>query len=70
MRDFSAAAPDLGQPDFPALTALIGGLIATGLALGRQVGPETTQWHGVLGAFVGGSLGLIVYLFGLITNLY
>lgn len=66
----AAAAPDPGQQDFAALTALMGGLVLTAVALARQEKREEVQWQGFLGAFLGGVLGLAVYLFGLITDLY
>jgi drug/metabolite transporter (DMT)-like permease len=66
----AAAAPDPGEQDFAALTALMGGLVLTAVALARREGREEAQWQGFIGAFLGGVLGFLVYLFGLITGLY
>jgi drug/metabolite transporter (DMT)-like permease len=66
----AAAAPNPGEQEFPAFTALILGLVLTAVALARREEREEIQWQGFLGAFLGGVLGLAVYLFGLMTNLY
>jgi hypothetical protein len=67
---FGAQAPDPGSPDFPALLGLTGGVLATGVALALGWLREEVEWLALLGAFIGGAVGLAVYLGGVITNLY
>lgn len=67
---FGADAPDPGSPDFPAIAGFVGGVLATAVGLAFGLPREDVQWLGLLGAFIGGSLGLAAYLMGLVTNLY
>jgi hypothetical protein len=60
----AASAED--TPGFPAVGALIGGLLGTALALSLRRPRDDAQWAGFLGAFVGGWFGLVFYLIALI----
>ena len=66
----AAAAPDPGSADFPAFTAILLGTLATGLGLALGEPREEVEWYGLMGTFVGAVGGLVIYFFGLVSNLY
>jgi hypothetical protein len=66
----AAAAPDPGSADFPAFTAILLGTVATGLGLALGAPREEVEWYGLMGTFVGAVGGLLIYFFGLVSNLY
>jgi hypothetical protein len=67
---FAATAPDPGSPGFPLSVGALAGFLVTAYALGRCDPREDVQWKAFLGGFAGIGLGLMVWIFGLISGLY
>jgi hypothetical protein len=65
-----AAAPDPGDPSFPTFVGAVGGTLFTAAAILRKRPRREVEWAGFAGAFLGVSIGLVVYLAVLMADLY
>ena len=66
----AAVAPDPGDPSFPTFAAVVGGTLFTAAAIIRRRPRRQVEWAGFAGAFLGASVGFLVYLCVLIADLY
>jgi hypothetical protein len=66
----AATTPDPDSPGFPLSVGAFVGFVVTAYALGRRNSREDVQWKAFLGGFAGIGLGLLVWVFGLVSGLY
>lgn len=67
---FAATAPDPGSPGFPLSVGALAGFLVTAYALGRRNSREDVQWKAFLSGSAGFGLGLLVWVFGLVSGIY
>jgi hypothetical protein len=66
----AAALPDPGDPSFPTITAVLGGFLAIARVRIRGGSWRRAEREAFRWGFYATGLGVLVYLFGLISNLY
>lgn len=68
--DVAASLPDFGEPAIIPLAAVLGAFLGAAVARARRYPREDVKRLAEDGGFTLTGLALLVYLFGVITNLY
>lgn len=66
----ASSLPDPGTFEFPAAAMFLSTFLATAYAFLSDAPRDEVQWLGLLGGFAGAGIGILVWVFGLITGLY
>jgi hypothetical protein len=68
--ELAAALPDPGDPAFPTITAVLGGFLGILRVRVRSGSWKLAEREAFRWGFYSTGMGILVYLFGLITGLY